>query len=69
MNADSDKKEQSGRRLTSEPQLEIGPGIFSQDLVFQLVNDCIVPALVEEFLRSRTSLREAVRGEHNEDQL
>lgn len=37
-----------------EPKLEIPVGTFSRTAVLHLVNESIVPALVEEFLRSNS---------------
>jgi hypothetical protein len=57
------------QRLRPEPKLEIVIGTFSKGMVLQLVDDWIVPALVEKFMRSRTNLPEAIRREHNEGHL
>ena len=52
-----------------QPKLVITSGVFSQELVLALVEDCIVPALVDEFLRSRMHLPAAAPAAHNETQL
>jgi hypothetical protein len=57
------------QRLRPEPTLEIAIGTFSKEMVLQLIDDWIVPALVEKFLRSRMNLPEAIRREHNEGHL
>jgi hypothetical protein len=56
-------------RLRPEPTLNIAPGTFSKEVVLQLVDHWIAPALVEEFLRSRMSLPESIQRPHNENQL
>jgi hypothetical protein len=58
-----------GHRLRPEPKLEIATETFSKELVLQLVDDCIVPALVDEFLRRRMNLPDLSGREHNVDQL
>jgi hypothetical protein len=45
-----------------EPKLEIVHGTLSDDALRQFVNDCIVPALVNEFLRWRMNLPEPPDG-------
>ncbi len=52
-------------KLRSEPKLEIAAGTFSQEVLLQLVDDWIVPAMVEDFLRSRMNLPELISREHN----
>jgi hypothetical protein len=55
--------------LRQEPKLNITPGVFSNEVVLQLVDHWIAPALVEELLRSRMNLPESISPEHNENQL
>jgi hypothetical protein len=55
-------------RLRLEPKLNIDAAIFSKEVVLQLVDHWIAPALVEEFLRSRMNLPESISGKHNENQ-
>ena len=55
-------------RLRQEPKLNITPGVFSNEVVLQLVDHWIAPALVEEFLRSRMNLPESIERDHNVDQ-
>ena len=65
----SEAKRNASPRLRPEPKLEITAGTFSQEMVVQLVDDLIVPALVEEFLRSRMNLPASPGCEHNVDQV
>jgi hypothetical protein len=65
----SEAGQKSSTRLRAEPELRIATAIFPKEVVLQLVDHWIAPALAEEFLRSRTSLLELVRREHNESQL
>ena len=52
-------------RLFSEPKLEINGGIFCKEAAKQFVDDCLVAALVERFLREKKSLPDSLRREHN----
>ena len=52
-------------RVRKESKLEVAGSAFPQHAVLRLVDDWIVPALVEQFLRGRRNLPEAVRTEHN----
>jgi hypothetical protein len=54
----SEARQKPGSRLHLEQKLEVGTEIFSAEVVLQLVNDWIVPVLVDEFLRSRMNLPE-----------
>ena len=56
-------------RLRTETTLEIVDGTFSNKAAHQFIDDCIVPALVEGFLRSRLNLPDLVDTAHNVDQL
>ena len=51
--------------LRSETTLQIAAGTFREEAFLQIIEDCIVPALVESFLRSRTNLPEFATCEHN----
>jgi hypothetical protein len=51
-----------------EPKLEIPIGTFSRKVVLHLVNESIVPALVEEFLRSKVDLPVPAGRDHNVSQ-
>ena len=51
-----------------EPELVISGGIFSQKVLFELVDDWIVPTLVEEFLRIKMNLPDPADAAHNETQ-
>jgi hypothetical protein len=44
-------------------------GAFPLSAVLHLIDDCIVPALVTEFLRSRVNLPDSTDSAHNVDQL
>jgi hypothetical protein len=59
----------SAARLRAEPQLQILEGTFCDDALRNFVSDCIVPALVDSFLRSRLSLQDSIGHAHNVDQL
>ena len=50
-----------------EPGLKLAPGTLSDGMIRGIIDDCIVPALVQELLGSRrlTSRR---KGRHNGDQ-
>jgi hypothetical protein len=52
-----------------ETVLVITGGIFSKEVLIELVDDCIVPALVDEFLRTRRNLPDHTNSVHNETQL
>jgi len=58
-----------GANLRAEPKLEIGKRTLRNDALRDFVSDCIVPALVDRFLRDRLNLQDPVRGEHNEAHL
>jgi hypothetical protein len=55
--------------MRPESKLDIVGAIFLQPAVLRLVNDWIVPALVEKFLRRERTLPECTGTEHNETQL
>jgi hypothetical protein len=55
--------------LRPEPKLEISAGTFSEEALLHFAENCIVPALVEQFLRARFNLPGSIRREHNVDQL
>ena len=65
--ANSEDRQRATARSRSETTLEITAGTFEEGLK-QFVEACIVPALVESFLRTRTNLPEFVTPEHNVDQ-
>jgi len=56
-------------RPRSEPTLVTTGGTFSEEAVVELVDHCIVPALVDEFLRTRLNLPERGEPEHNVTRL
>ena len=56
-------------RHPQETDLEIAFGTFSQTDMMKFVDDCIVPALVERFLRQNTNLPAFGASRHNVDQL
>jgi hypothetical protein len=66
---DLEGSRRSNPRSRVEPRLSITDGTFSSQGLFQFANECIVPALVEDFLRSRLNLRDLVDTAHNVDQL
>jgi hypothetical protein len=45
-----------------EPNLAIAADIFSDEIVRGLVDDCVIPALVEDFLRSKKSFTSGENG-------
>jgi hypothetical protein len=55
----------TGRRLFLETKLEITSSTFSNETLLHLIDDSIVPALVEQFLRPRADLRAAAERGHN----
>jgi hypothetical protein len=61
-NINSDARRMRGVVPRGEPKLEIVHGTLSDDALRQFVNDCIVPALVNEFLRWRMNLPEPPDG-------
>jgi hypothetical protein len=62
-NRDARRPSSSRRRL--DPRLQIAGGVFSKETVGQIVDDWIVPALVDEFLRRRMNLPDFSDPEHN----
>ena len=61
----SSGRRNSSRRLFLETKLEITVGTFSNEAVLHLIDDSIVPAMVEQFLQSRMDLRAAAERGHN----
>jgi len=55
-------------RRNSRVELDVDDGAFSNEVVLHLVDDCIVPALVDAFLRSRSNLPLDLEDAHNVDQ-
>ena len=53
------------RRRRPAPDLKVEPDMFSDACVSGLVEDWIVPALVEQFLRSKKVLPDPSGEEHN----
>ena len=53
------------RRRRPAPDLKVEPDMFSDACVSGLVEDWIVPALVEQFLRSKKVLPDLSGEEHN----
>ena len=51
------------------PSLVIAAEVFSKDVLMALVEECIVPTLVDEFLRTRMHLPDPAPSAHNETQL
>jgi hypothetical protein len=64
----SEARQKPRPRSALDPKLEITGRTFSDEIVMHLVDDWIVPALVEEFLRCRMNLPELAGREHNVDQ-
>lgn len=64
----SEVRGKSNAGVRAEPRLEIAAGTFLDEALLQLVEDCVVPTLVERFLRQRVNLPELVTCEHNVDQ-
>lgn len=60
---------QVSKSLRSDTRVEIVGEAFPERKLLQFVDDCIVPALVEQFLRSRVNLSGSIGSEHNVDQL
>ena len=61
----SSGKQTTSRKLFLETKLEITRSTFSNEAVLHLVDDSIVPALLEQFLRSRMDLLAAAERGHN----
>jgi hypothetical protein len=55
--------------LRAEAKLEITKGTFGNMPLRDFVNDCIVPGLVEIFLRRRLNLPDSLGRRHNVDHL
>lgn len=55
--------------LRSEAKLQITSSAFCKEQIRPLIDDLIVPALVEEFLRTKVNLRDSSGHEHNEGHL
>jgi hypothetical protein len=51
------------------PKLELTKGTFANVPLRDFVNDCIVPGLVDIFLRSRLKLPDSLECRHNVDHL
>jgi hypothetical protein len=64
----SEARQERGPRVRLEPKLEITGRTFSNDAARRLVNDSIVPALVDKFLQSRMNLLVPVGRRHNVSQ-
>jgi hypothetical protein len=62
----SEASQRLSSRLRPESKLEITGETFSNEAVHRFVNDCIVPALVDHFLRARLDLPGPIGREHNE---
>ena len=62
--ADSSTKRKRRRRRPA-PDLKVEPDMFSDACVSGLVEDWIVPALVEQFLRNKKMLPNPSGEEHN----
>ncbi len=63
-NADSSTKRKRGSRRPA-PDLKLEPDMFSDACVSGLVEDWIVPALVDKFLRNGKVLPDPSGEEHN----
>jgi hypothetical protein len=57
------------RKLRVEPELSMTGEPFPLGAVLQLIDNCIVPALVDYFLQTRTDLPGLCHSAHNVDQL
>ena len=66
--ADSEKGQKRSPMGHLGPKLEVATATFSRGVVLQIVDDCVVPALVEAFLRTRINLPAFLGREHNGDQ-
>jgi len=51
----------TSRRATESerPYLKLAPGIFSGEMVRGVIDECIVPALVQNFLKTKKVLQES----------
>ncbi len=59
-----DSRKRPGRRPVNT-HLMVSPATFGEDAIQGLIDDWIVPALVEQFLRSKKVLPDPSREEHN----
>jgi hypothetical protein len=51
-----------------DPDLTILPGTFSDETVRALIDTCIIPALLDEFLHTEKIFSESRKEKHNGDQ-
>jgi len=65
----SEDRNKPTARLGAEAALQITHEVFPGAVIRDFVEDYIVPALVESYLRNRVSLPEQVGCEHTVDQL
>jgi hypothetical protein len=57
------------RTVRAEPKLDIEEWALGSNALRAVVDDCIVPLLLDRFLRERLALHDSIRNEHNEAHL
>ena len=60
------KKNRTAKRF-SEPALRLVPDVFSEEMVRRIVDECIIPAMVVDFLRTKKILLEFRKETDNKD--
>lgn len=66
---DPESRQNSSPKLRLDAKLDVTSAALPQDSVKRLVDDWIVPALVEKFVRSRMDLPVSPNLDHNEGRL
>jgi hypothetical protein len=61
----SEARQKPSPRLRLDSKLEVVGSVFPQQTVLRLVDELIVPALVEEFLRRKMNLPVPPNRDHN----
>lgn len=64
----SEGRNKRNARFRADATLQITAGILPEKAIFEFVEDCIVPELVEGYLRSKMNLPEFAIRAHNVDQ-
>lgn len=68
LSANLKAERRSSARLCTGPKLAVAEDAFCEQAVLQLIDQCIVPALVDLFLRDQLSLPDTPGRAHNVDQ-
>jgi hypothetical protein len=67
--SNSSAKVKPNPKLRPRADLEVVAGTFSKGTLTAIVDECIVPVLLEIFLRTRMALPVSSTDEHNVDNL